>query len=414
MASVQKYGAGYSVRYRVSDPLGKVTMKRVSGFRTKEEAWEAARKLEAASNAGTNVHGDKASCGLIMERWFAEHVLSTCAKTTISRYSASITVLSKIPIYNEPIRNLTPIRFSQLLIAIQEREKGRIISPVTAFGYLDPLRLSLSWAASQGIIPRNPIQGYKRQTALPRVQKILDEQDIDELVDAAYEKPFYIPLLLAVYGGLRREECAGLLWDQVDMKRGTISIVRAETATMEGKRIEKDVKTAHSMRTINMPDFVMDELKAAAKVSTYVCIAPSGEPYALDSYRQAVHRLIGIVNKHRAGTSVSPIPDVNFHDLRHTHAAMLIKMGVQPKVIQERLGHASIRITMDLYGYLMTGIQAGVADALNAQFQGKSSRHKSRHTGSEISPKTSVCEPANEIQKSSKVQIFQRLRAISG
>lgn len=54
-----------------------------------------------------------------------------------------------------------------------------------------------------------------------------------------------------------------------------------------------------------------------------------------------------------------------FHDLRHTHAAMLIAMGIQPKVISERLGHSSIKITMDVYGYLMPGLQEQVADALN-------------------------------------------------
>ena len=61
------------------------------------------------------------------------------------------------------------------------------------------------------------------------------------------------------------------------------------------------------------------------------------------------------------------MPEASFHDLRHTHAAMLIRRGVQPKIISERLGRASIKITMDLYGYLMPGLQDIVADIFDEE-----------------------------------------------
>ena len=77
------------------------------------------------------------------------------------------------------------------------------------------------------------------------------------------------------------------------------------------------------------------------------------------------------------------MPLATYHDLRHTHAAMLIRMGVQPKVIQERLGHASIKMTMDLYGYLMPGLQESVADALDSDFQMAAGGRKSGHKDAE-------------------------------
>lgn len=396
MASVTKRGNVWSVRYRITDALGKESMKRVSGFRTKEEAWEAARKLEAASNAGIDVNGDRASCGEIMERWFQEHVLPNVAKTTASRYASAIDILAKLPVYNMPVRKMSPSAFAQFLVALQEREPGRIISPVTAFSYADPLRLSLGWATAAGIIPRNPIQGYRRPKSSPRVQRILNERDVADLVEASRGKPIHIPLLLALYGGLRREECAGLTWDYIDFERGTVSLVAAITSTVTGKRVEKEVKSTHSMRTVPLPPFVMSELKALPKVSRYVCTSSNGASYGLDSYRQAVHRLVALVNRDRLATSVAPMPDVNFHDLRHTHAAMLIKLKIQPKVIQERLGHASIKITMDLYGYLMTGLQESVADALELQFHNQSGGHESGHRRPINSEKTGLTLLANE------------------
>ena len=80
------------------------------------------------------------------------------------------------------------------------------------------------------------------------------------------------------------------------------------------------------------------------------------------------------------------MPQATYHDLRHTHAAMLIRMNTQPKIIQERLGHATIKMTMDLYGYLMPGIQESVADALDAEFQTAKSGRKSGRTDPENAP----------------------------
>lgn len=369
MASVMKRGKTWCVRYRVIDALGNVTQKRVSGYLTKEAAWEDARRLEAASNAGADVHGDRQSVGYIVERWFDEHVTSSTAKTTEVRYSLAMDVLAKFPIYNMPVRKLSPRAYTQLLEALREREPGRVISAVTARMYADPIRLSLSWAMSQGIIAYNPIQGYKmpRDDAAGKKarQTILNEDDIAALEKASKDKPIRIPLLLALYGGLRREEVAALQWDSVDLKARAVHITAATARTAAGDVVEKSVKSSSSARKVILPAFVVEELRVMPRLSPYVCVTPRGDRYNLSSYRRAVERLAGIVNAERenAGKRAMPVP--SFHDLRHTHAAMLIRKGVQPKIIQERLGHASIKITMDVYGYLMTGLQEGVGDVLD-------------------------------------------------
>ena len=121
-------------------------------------------------------------------------------------------------------------------------------------------------------------------------------------------------------------------------------------------------------------------VRCCPKTSPFVCVSRTGAPYAPDSYPQALKRLIHGINKQRNGTAIPPMPEATYHDLRHTHAAMLIKLGTQPKIIQERLGHASIKITMDTYGYLMTGLQEAVADALDTQHRVGTGGHKSGHT----------------------------------
>ena len=380
MASVQKYGAGYSVRYWYESETGERKMKRVSGFRTKEDAWAAAKELEQKSAAGIDVNGDAVTCGELMERWFSERC-SDLAATTVAKYSRGIDKLSETFVADLPVRKLNSQRFGLLMDQLREK-----VSVRTALDYTEPLRLSLSWAVSERLIPINPLTNTRLPKAQKRPQKILTDADVDELVSASWSsarrcRDFRIPLMLALYGGLRREECAGLTWDLVDFEHRRITIREVITMTPDGKEHRKDPKTALSARTISMPAFVMDELKveydkflARSNAHTLrhnperrVCVTSVGDPYSLKSYAHAVLRLIREINQQREKAKALRMPKASFHDLRHTHAAMLIRRGVQPKVISERLGHASIKITMDLYGYLMPGLQDSVADLFDQE-----------------------------------------------
>ncbi len=385
MATIEKRGSLWCVRYRYTDELGAVKFKRVSGFTSKEDAMAAAKTLEAKSNAGIDVNGDRQTCGQIMERWFSEHCTHLGA-TTRAKYSDGIDRLSRLDVYTLPVRRCTQATLSALILALQNGAGGgRPIALRTAIALTESLRMALAWAAQRQLIPINPLAGAQLPKTEKRQQRILSEDDIADLVKASEHNPFRIPLLLALYGGLRREESAALRWQDVDFKRRTVTIHQALTRTSSGAEVLKAPKTSTSARTVSLPRFVMDELRLSQKACDRVCATPAGQPYRLDSYPQAVRRLIDRVNAARQGTSRPPMPQATYHDLRHTHAAMLIRMGVQPKVIQERLGHSSIKMTMDLYGYLMPGLQESVADALDADFQMASSGHKSGHTDADIS-----------------------------
>ena len=380
MASVTKRGKKYCLRYRYEDEYGVTREKRVSGFLTKEDAWAAAKDLEAKSSAGIDIHGDSATCAELMERWFADHC-SDLAATTRAKYSNGIDQLSVTFIADLTVKKLTTQRFGLLLDDLKKR-----VSIRTAVDYTEPLRLALSWAIDEKLIPINPLANVHLPKIPKRPQKILSDADVEDLVASAISearrtKDYRIPLLLALYGGLRREECAGLSWEMVDFDHNRITIREAVTMTPDGKEHQKDPKTALSSRTISMPAFVMAELLTEyhaflrrPNVHTLqynpghrVCVKSTGKPYSLKSYSHPVLRLIREINKQREAENRPRMPEASFHDLRHTHAAMLIRRGVQPKIISERLGHASIKITMDLYGYLMPGLQDVVADIFDQE-----------------------------------------------
>ena len=382
MAWVGKRGTMWFVRYRVTDAAGNDVMKRVSGFASEAEAWEQARALEQASSAGIDVNGDRKPVGYWVERWFSEHVLHATEQTTIARYNQAIEVLSTLPVWQEPVRNLSAYRYTQLLRFLLERVPGKRIAPTTATGYADPIRLALSWATKTGQLPRNPIVGYT-SLSIPRTNhRILSDLDIKDLTTASKDKNIRIALFLGLYCGLRLEEVAGLTWDAVDLPRRTIRITEVRTRTTTGVEVIKVPKTDRSMRTVTLPDLVLQELKAAKRVHRRVCVTPEGQPYTLAAIRRAVTRLAQSINTERAKKGkVAPMPLICFRDLRHTHAAFLIRLGVHPKVISERLGHTSINVTMDTYGYLMTGMQYTAVDAIDKHMKAGTRGRKSELKG---------------------------------
>lgn len=361
MASVEKRGKTWSVRYWVKDALGNnVSQKRKGGFATKSDAMAAAKTLEEASARGVDIHGDQLTCGELMERWFLSKP-GTIEKTTLTKYSYYMDRLRCRPIYSTRVSNLNE---DSLRAVINDLVDSSGVSVRTAIDYTEPLRFSLKWAARKKLIMANPIEDAPLPKAPKHKQVILSETDINDLVNTckARNPAFLTPLYLALYGGLCREEVAGLKWDKV-IDNGVV-IQEAVTATFDGKQVAKGTKTDHRTRTVTLPKFVMDHLKSQEHTSEYVSVSRTGKPYCLDAYSHTVAKLVAYANKSRQ----TPMPVPSYHDLRHTHAAMLIAMQVQPKVISERLGHASIQITMDVYGYLMPGLQEQVADALDAKW----------------------------------------------
>ena len=147
MASVTKRGKTYCLRYWYEDEFGVSRQKRVSGFKTKEDAWSAARDLEAKSSAGIDVHGDTMTCEELLERWFAAHCLDLAA-TTRAKYSNGIDQLTETFVKDLPVKKLSTQRFGLLLEEFRKR-----VSIRTAVDYTEPLRQALSWAIEEKLIP---------------------------------------------------------------------------------------------------------------------------------------------------------------------------------------------------------------------------------------------------------------------
>jgi integrase len=160
-----------------------------------------------------------------------------------------------------------------------------------------------------------------------------------------------------------RGEIVALRWRSVDLERAQLSVVASAAQKRNGVR-EKPPKSGRG-RTVALPSLVIEELRQhrlrqaeallrlGVRLSDehHVVTRADGEPVQPRSLTQSFQNFL---KKHG-------LQRIRFHDLRHSHATHLLASGVHPKIAQERLGHSSVAITMDLYSHVLPGLQADAA-----------------------------------------------------
>jgi integrase len=215
-------------------------------------------------------------------------------------------------------------------------------------------------------IDRTPCIGVK----LPRdddrrEMTFLDPEEILRLADAIADR-YRALVLVAAYSGARFGELAYLKVDAVNFLSGAMQI-RGSLAEVDGRLIEQGTKTG-KWRTVTLPRSVVqilgEHIGKYPSTEGHVFSAPKGGPLR----RRAWYKRSFKPAVERAGLD----PRLRFHDLRHTHAALLIAQGEHAKVIADRLGHARPTMTMDVYAHILPGLEEQAVSGLEATFSGNS------------------------------------------
>ncbi len=209
------------------------------------------------------------------------------------------------------------------------------LSAWTINGTLGPLSGMMRTAVRRGMAPSNPVQlldRHERPKTAGAEMNILDTNEIKLFLNSATKT--YRPLLAtAIFTGLRMSELLNLRWEDVDWDAGVIHV--------------RDSKTAAGVREVVLMPALQQILAAHSlenEGSTYVFETRDGQPMK----RRTVHRRALEDTLRRAGITKR----IRFHDLRHTHASILIDQGHPETFICEQMGHANAAITRRIYGHL--------------------------------------------------------------
>jgi integrase len=229
------------------------------------------------------------------------------------------------------------------------------------------LHVAFGQAARWGMMVRNVCDVVTRPRAPRPTTQVLTPDQVAVLLAAARGDRLEALYVLAVSTGLRQGELLGLQWEDMGLEGGTVQ-VRRQLAENNGHPLLVEPKTAAARRRVDLPAVaVLALLDHRARMSTegrsvgegFVFTDTAGGPIRKSNLiRRSFEPLLA-----RAG-----LPRIKFHALRHTAATLLLAEGVHPKIVQERLGHSRINLTLDVYSHLLPSMGKEAAARLDAFF----------------------------------------------
>jgi integrase len=358
--------------YRIRYSLGRdpVTGRRRFGTATvrgtRREAEQELVRLLRTIDTGEHVDPSRVTLREWLELWVSSTRAEVSPKTH-ERYTEIVRCYL--------IPALGGIRLQRLTASdIQRGYAGftRSPSPRTRRHIHRILKSALARAVEQQAIARNPADALKR---LPKVEPkpiaVLTVEQSTRLLKAISHTNVYWPVLIALATGMRRGEIVALRWKNVDLDQGVVRVVGSLEQTRKGGIRFKATKTDKA-RAVTLPKFAAEELRRWKREQaeglfalgvrqggeSLVCARLDGQPKKPDSLTNEFLHLM-----RKAG-----IPKVRFHDLRHSHATQLLASGVHPKIVQERLGHSTITLTLDLYSHVSETMQSDAAVRLDQAY----------------------------------------------
>jgi integrase len=333
---------------------------------TKKQAEARLTELLHQVDQGGYIKPVNLTVGAFLGQWLRDYVVTNVRARTEEGYR-DIIIGHLIPgMGNIPLAQLNGAHLQEyyaraLSNGRKDGEGG--LSPRSVLHHHRVLREALSHAVKWQLVSRNVADAVDP----PRPEKVemtaLDNSGLLRLLDAA-RATMYFPLLhLVAYTGLRRSEALALRWQDIDLDLATLAVVRSVHRVRGKGMVFTPPKTARSRRQVALSPSAALALRAHrdqqqalwADIGTpagdMVFCRIDGSPLRPDT---VTHAFADLVKK--AG-----IPHVRLHDLRHTHATLMMEQGVNPKVVSERLGHSSVGITLDLYSHVSPTLQADAA-----------------------------------------------------
>jgi integrase len=356
----------YAVIYEGTDPItGRERRSWHPAGRDRGDAERLAARL-VRERDGANDEARSLSFGVFLtSRWLPGKRL-VLAASTYSGYRRYIDSHIVPALGRIGLRRLRPHHLEALYDGLLHPRDGRAaLSPKTVYEIHLIIRGALGDAVRRGLISRNValVAHAPRLRSIPRVeQSSWTADELRAFLQAAAGHRFFSALWVAAFTGMRRGELLGLRWEDFDEGAATLTVNRGLVA-IDYEVHETRGKTPNARRRIDLDPTTVRVLIAwrgwqqaeqrAAGVETagWMFTDGRGEPIHPHAVSQTFER---IARRAR-------VPVIRLHDLRHTHATLLIVAGVPVKVVSERLGHATPSYTIETYQHLLPGMQAQAA-----------------------------------------------------
>lgn len=257
---------------------------------------------------------------------------------------------------------LSQLRADQLQSFYSEKLKSGLSNRTVQFIH-SIIHKSLGQALKWGLVIRNVSDLVEKPTVKRKAPVIWSVEDTQKFLKAVEQHRFYPIYVLAVATGMREGEVLGVQFEDIDWKTGTLHVKHAVQYLIGKGIVLTEPKTDKAKRPIPLPDFAIQVLKrhcdAQNRNQGFIFATSNTTPY---SPRNLIRHFQQVVEE-------TGLPHITFHSFsRHYHATYLLSQGVNPKVVQERLGHSQISLTLDTYSHVIPSLQKEAAEKANGMF----------------------------------------------
>ncbi|WP_046175355.1 site-specific integrase [Domibacillus indicus] len=347
------------------DPLtGKRKQKTKGGFRLKKDAEAAMRKLLSEVDEGDYFRPSDEQFSLFIQKWFYEYYSKRVKDTTAKsrEYMMQKHLIDGNPFSNKPISAITTEDIDALYNLKYEEE----YSPAYIRKIHNMLNQAFDKAKKWRKIKYNPASEAESPPIRQKEMVIWSFNEIHRFLDVCRGERCYLTFLLALYTGMRRGELLGLKWSDIDFDKQIINVNRQLAYIPLKGYVVTTLKTKKSQRKIPISNEVIkalliskteqqewkEKLGQAYEDNDFVICTEFGKPRDPSNVLRTMKRVC-------ESAKVTPI---RFHDLRHTHASILISSNVDIVRVAKRLGHADPKITLGVYAHLVPDATDDSAD----------------------------------------------------
>lgn len=389
--SIRRRGAGWE--WRTRGPDGRAVSK--GGYRTRKAAAEALAKVVTAMSSGVYVEPSRLTVASYLTDMWLPAIKSAVAPSTHKSYETHVRRHICPRIGTVPLQKLTAAQINALYreLAVSGYAKGeqageKGVSANTVRRVHATLRRALNDAVIEWrLLARNVAAGGS--VKLPKVgrgrMQVWSASELQAFLSFAQHDRLYPLWRFLAMTGIRRGEALGLTWADMALNTRVVSITQARTS-----RGTSSTKTERSRRALDLDVETVSVVKEWRKVQLedrmqwgelwtdtgLVFVREDGKPCHPDTITAVFERLQSAYNAaeteaaKKEGRQPARLPRLRLHDLRHTHATLLLANGENPKVVSERLGHSSVGFTLTVYAHVLPGLQKEAVSRLAALVDG--------------------------------------------
>jgi len=370
MSMARRRGNNEGSLYHRNDGLwcAQVTLeaRRLTKYgKTQKECRDWIKETLNKIDSGLTYEGSQMTLAKFVEMWLSSKELSRRPRTVFQYRQVTSTHI--LPVMGGmKIKDIAPSHIKQLYAIKHEEGTGaRTLQIIHAV-----LHCALKQAVREGLLGRNPVDAIER----PKVEQIefniFNEEQSRQFLKEASGSTFEAVFYLALTTGMRQGEMLGLKWSDVDWEKGMLHVQRQLQQVERKGYALVPPKTKAGRRQIKLGQVMLEQLMAHRKRQEQVkafagnrwqeqdLIFPTTIGTPLDHKR--------VTKEFKELLKKAGLPEMRFHDLRHTSISLMLEMGTPLNTVQRRAGHSKASVTADIYGHAMVGSQNEAAEKIES------------------------------------------------